>query len=148
MKYLALPLALLLALMPFDVLDSAHWEVVETVVPEPAEEVKPTTLGLHTITAYCPCEICCGEWAKNRPNGIVYGAHGIELEEGVSCASPLPKGTVIIIEGLGEYTVHDTTADWIVDRYDGKIIDIYFESHEDALRFGKKQLEVFLVEEP
>ena len=27
-------------------------------------------------TAYCPCERCCGSWALNRPDGIVYTASG------------------------------------------------------------------------
>ena len=30
-------------------------------------------LGSYKITAFCPCAICCGEWAKNRQDGIVVG---------------------------------------------------------------------------
>ena len=109
----------------------------------PIETVEP--IGSHTITAYCSCPICCGSWADNRPNGIVYGAHGVELEQGVSVAAPLPNGTVIEIEGLGEYVVHDKTAEWIVDRYDGKIVDVYFRDHDEALRFGKHTRNVTIV---
>lgn len=40
-------------------------------VPEPEPE------WIEAVaTAYCSCEICCGEWALNRPNGIVYTASG------------------------------------------------------------------------
>ncbi len=113
-------------------------------VEEPyIEEIDAEYLGVYTITAYCSCEKCCGKYALNRPDGIVYGASGKELEADVSVASPLDFGTNIIIEGLGEYVVEDRTADWIVDKYDGEIIDIYFENHEEALKFGKKELKVW-----
>jgi len=109
------------------------------------EEPVMTKLGEYTITAYCPCEICCGIWAKNRPNGIVYGAAGIELQEGYSVAAPgLPFGTILYIEGLGEYVVEDRPASWVAEKYDGKIIDIYFLSHDDALEFGLQHRTVYL----
>lgn len=56
-------------------------------------ENEPTTQPEEWIdavaTAYCPCEICCGKWALNRPDGIVYTASGaiersptMEMEKG------------------------------------------------------------------
>lgn len=104
---------------------------------------QPIALGEYTITAYCSCEKCCGKWALNRPGGIVYGAYGIELVPGLSCAAPMPCGTILEIEGLGTYIVHDATADWIVERYQGKIIDLYFSEHGQAVDFGKRVLQVF-----
>jgi hypothetical protein len=103
-----------------------------------------TSLGAYTLTAYCGCEKCCGKYARNRPGGIVRGATGIELQEGVSVAAPLPIGTVLLINGH-KYIVQDRTAGWIVDRYDGRIIDIYYLDHEAAKIFGKQQAEVFSV---
>lgn len=114
--------------------------------PETAPEPEPVLLGTYRITAYCSCEICCGEWAKNRPGGIVYGAAGVELKPGVSCASPLPFGTVVEIEGLGEYTVQDRMAQWVIDKYGEKLIDIYFDDHEAAKSFGLQYLNVYLKE--
>lgn len=120
--------------------------------PEPVnlvqETPEPVLLGTYRITAYCSCEKCCGEWAKNRPDGIVYGASGEELVAGVSCASPLPFGTVVEIEGLGEYVVQDRTAAWVVEKYGEQQIDIYFDNHEAACEFGLKYLNVYLKEEP
>lgn len=108
-------------------------------VKEPATEI-------YTITAYCSCEICCGQWAKNRPDGIVYGAYGVELVPGYSVAAPLPYGTKLKIEGK-TYEVQDTTASWIVDRYAGRIIDIYVgNSHQEAINFGKQELEVTIIQ--
>jgi hypothetical protein len=124
----------------------ASFSIEEIQVVENKDELDD--IGYYTITAYCPCEICCGDWANQRPNGIVYGAYGYELEEGVSVASPLPKGTKLKIEGLDStYTVQDTTADWIVDRYDGRIIDVYFSNHKAAKEFHKINTKVYIVQE-
>lgn len=105
-------------------------EPVEPPLVEEPAEPEPVLLGGFRITAYCSCEKCCGEWAKNRPNGIVYGAAGVELKAGVSCASPLPLGTVVEVEGLGEYIVQDRPAQWVIDKYGENQIDIYFDNHE------------------
>lgn len=123
-------------------------EPVETPLVEESVEPEPVLLGSFRITAYCSCEKCCGEWAKNRPNGIVYGAAGVELKAGVSCASPLPLGTVVEVEGLGEYIVQDRPAQWVIDKYGENQIDIYFDNHEAASAFGLKQLNVYLKGEP
>lgn len=123
-------------------------ELVETPLVEEPAEPEPVLLGSFRITAYCSCEKCCGEWAKNRPNGIVYGAAGVELKAGVSCASPLPLGTVVEVEGLGEYIVQDRPAQWVIDKYGENQIDIYFDNHEAASAFGLKQLNVYLKGEP
>ena len=103
-----------------------------------------TSLGTYTLTAYCSCEKCCGKWARIRNGGKVTGAAGVELIPGISVASPLPLGTELMIDGH-RYVVQDRTAGWIVDRYDGKIIDIYFDRHEAALEWGKQTIEVYAV---
>lgn len=91
-----------------------------------------------TVTYYCSCEKCCGKYAEaNKARGYVIGAEGTELVPMVSCASPLEFGTVLYIEGYGNVNVQDRTAEWIVDKYDGKIIDIYVGSdHEAAWNMG------------
>ena len=99
-------------------------EPVEPPLVEESVEPEPVLLGSFRVTAYCSCEKCCGEWAMNRPNGIVYGAAGVELKAGVSCASPLPLGTVVEVEGLGEYIVQDRPAQWVIDKYGENQIDI------------------------
>lgn len=106
---------------------------------------EPISLGTWTITAYCGCEKCCGSWAVSR-SGPVRGAEGTELIPGRSVAAPLPFGTILIIAG-NEYIVQDRTADWIVRRYDGRIVDIYFETHAEAEAWGKQEMEIFIKEE-
>ena len=82
-----------------------------TILPLP-DETKPPEEAWTTVTAtaYCPCEKCCGVWAENRPNGIVYTASGAIAQEGVTIAADwdvYPPGTVLQVEGLGEYIVQD-----------------------------------------
>lgn len=124
-------------------------EEVNTPITEPTPVVEAVAtidfedMGAFTVTAYCGCEKCCGEWSSYP----VVGAGGVELVEGLHCASPLPLGTIVEIEGVGFYEVQDRTAKWIVEKYDGKIIDIYFENHDDAVEFGKQTLNVKKVVE-
>lgn len=126
--------------------------------PMPEIVVEKPTRRLHgscRITAYCACEQCCGEWAKNRPadaegNPIVYGASGKELTPGVSVACSLPYGTRLEIDGLpGTYIVEDRTAEWIQDKYNGMTVDIYMDSHEacyDLLSGCPEWMDVYIVE--
>lgn len=118
---------------------------VEPITTKP-EEIEPIYLGNYRITAYCACKKCCGVWAENRPNGIVKGAMGVELTPGYSVASPLAFGTKLYIEGYGDVVVQDRTASWVVDKYNGEIIDIYFNSHEEALNFGVRYADVYKIE--
>lgn len=127
-----------------DEVQEAEFEEERTY--EKPEIAEPTLLGKYRITAYCSCEKCCGSWAKDRPGGIVKGAAGIELTPGVSVASPLPFGTELYIAGYGEVIVQDRTANWVVEKYNGEIVDIYFNNHEEALNFGVKYANVYQFE--
>lgn len=106
------------------------------------------SLGEFKITAYCPCEKCCGYWATVRPadeNGepIVYTASGKIAVQGVTVAadtSILPFGTVLVIGGH-EYTVQDRGG-----MVKGNHVDIYFDSHEAAKEWGTQYMEIFVKE--
>lgn len=105
------------------------------------QAVEPVSLGEFKLTAYCSCEICCGIWANNRPNGIVYGAIGEELKEGYSIAvdpSVIKYGTEVVIDGK-VYKAQDCGG-----AIKGNRIDVYFENHDDALEFGVQYAEVFV----
>lgn len=102
---------------------------------------KPVNLGEFKLTAYCSCEECCGKWAYDRPNGIVYGAIGEELKEGYSIAvdpDVIPYRSEVIINGK-TYKAQDCGG-----AIKGNRIDVYFEDHNDALDFGVQYAEVFV----
>lgn len=102
---------------------------------EPKTEPPKTVSRSFKLTAYCSCEKCCGKYALNRPNGIVYTASGNEAVAGRTVAvdpNVIPLGSTVVINGK-EYIAHDTGA------FRGNIIDIYFDNHEDAWNFGAKR---------
>ena len=108
-------------------------------VVEPAEEPPVSNgmdvLGEFDLTAYCPCEECCGQWALNRPDGIVYTASGVVAKEGVTVAvdpDVIPLGTEVYIVGRGWYTAQDT------GNFAGNVIDIYMTDHATACEFGRQ----------
>lgn len=106
------------------------------------QAITPVSLGEFKLTAYCSCEKCCGIWAYNRPNGVVYGAIGEELKEDYSIAvdpDVIPYGTEVIING------HIYKAQDCGGGIKGNEIDIYFENHDEALSFGVQYAEIFLV---
>lgn len=113
---------------------------------EPQPTVELVSLGEFRITAYCPCEVCCGNWAKNRPvdedgSLLVFTASGDLAVEGVTIAadtSVLPFGTEVIIDDV-RYIVQDRGK-----AIKGNKIDVYFENHQDALEFGVQYKEVFI----
>lgn len=92
------------------------------------------SLGVYKITAYCGCAKCCG-----KTDGIT--ASGTHVTAGRTIAAPpdIPFGTQIIINGH-TYTVEDRGG-----AIKGKRIDIYFETHEEALAFGVQNVEIFKV---
>ncbi len=102
-------------------------------------------LKMFTLTAYCSCEKCCGDWANNRPvdsdgKEIVVGATGQRLKEGVSIAVDprvIPYGT--IVEFLNKKYVAQDCGGAIK----GNRIDVYFMSHDQALEFGVQKEPVF-----
>ena len=129
--------------------ENARLKAQQTKVPEAQKTNRSgdrlISLGTYTVTAYCSCEKCCGEYAKNRPGGKVYGANGTELHEGVSVAAWLPFGTKLKIGGK-VYTVQDRTAKWVKEKYNSRIIDLYYSDHAEAWNWGKQELEVWVME--
>lgn len=94
------------------------------------QEARETRTDVFTVTAYCPCEKCCGAYA----NG--YTATGVKATQGVTVAADpavLPMGTEIELDGH-TYTVQDTGG-----AIAGNRLDLYFDNHEDALRWGVQE---------
>lgn len=89
-------------------------------------------IGACTITAYCPCEECCGQWA----DGLT--ATGIPAEPGIVAVDPavIPIGSTVIIDGR-RYLAADTGVT-------GLCVDICVEDHQTADDFGIQTAEVWV----
>lgn len=97
---------------------------------------KSNSLGTFKLTAYCNCSKCCGKWAGGAT------ASGTMPKAGRTIAVDarmIPFGTKVKINGH-TYTAEDTGS-----AIKGNRIDIFFNSHSEALKFGVKYAEVFRV---
>lgn len=100
--------------------------------PAPTEEpqsVEPVleSLGTFKLTAYCPCSKCCGEWA----DGITYTGTIATADRTVAVdPSVIPLGSTLYINGQA-YIAEDIGGAIKKNR-----IDVFFDTHEEALEFG------------
>ena len=91
------------------------------------------SLGEFVISHYCDCQKCTLDGDGITASGTKATAgHTIAADPDV-----LPMGSVVIIDGH-TYTVED-----VGGAIKGKRIDIFMDSHEEALQAGVKTAEVF-----
>lgn len=134
-------------LQPETAIEMNDQEIKPEVLPFVQDTVNKIYLGEFALTAYCPCEKCCGEYGVNRPideNGdlIVYGAYGQRLEAGVSIATDpnvIGFNQDVYINGV-VYKAHDTGGN-----INGNQIDIYMADHDEAVEFGVQYADVYLI---
>ena len=89
-------------------------------------------VGNFRITYYCSCEICCGKTTGRTSSGT-------SATQGRTIAvnpSQIPYGTHVIINGH-EYIAEDSGVG-------SNQIDIYVNSHEEALKKGLSYSDVYI----
>ncbi len=108
-----------------------------TVSTETTEVTEPKTKTMTVVaTAYCPCSKCCGEWA----DGITASGAKARAKHTIAVdTSIIPLGTKFIMDG-NIYVAEDTGG-----AIKGNRIDVYFENHEDALKFGRQTIEIEVI---
>ena len=96
------------------------------------------SLGKFVITAYCTCRVCCGVYSggnRTASGTVPTSNHTIAVDTSV-----IPFGTKVVINGQ-VYVAEDRGG-----AIKGKRIDMFFMTHKEALRWGKKTMEVYLAE--
>ncbi len=90
---------------------------------------------LYRVTAYCPCELCCGAEA----DGITASGLSIDANGGrFAAADPaVPFGTVWMIPGYGTVPVLDRG-----EAVRGNHLDVFFPTHAEAMTWGVQWLDV------
>ena len=90
-----------------------------------------------TATAYYPGERSTGEWA----DGLTFT--GLRAERGIVAVDPtvIPLGTRLYIPGYGEALAAD-----IGGAIKGNIIDLCFDSYEEAIEWGRQIVDVYILE--
>ena len=122
----------------------AHIEKLKKQIPQEKafsadlsqEKIKGTiSLGNFKLTAYCPCVACCG-----KSDGIT--STGVKAQANRTIAVDpkiIPYGTVVEIGG-NEYVAEDCGG-----AIKGNRIDVFFDTHDEALQFGVQHKEIFKV---
>lgn len=89
------------------------------------------------VTAYCPCERCCGEYA----DGITACGHKIQPGDTFAAADRrYPFGTELVVAGY-----NNGQPIKVLDRggaIRGNRLDLFFHTHEAALQWGVKYIDV------
>jgi len=128
-----------------DFLRGSFWTIIIILFMLLAEWIAPAEAMEYIATAYCPCEKCCGKSSRNRPNGIVYTASGTRAVEGRTIAvdpKVIPLGSTVRVNGK-IYIAQDTGR-----LIKGNRIDVYFDNHKEACKFGRQIVEVEIVHIP
>ena len=87
--------------------------------------------GVYKVTAYCACMQCCG-----KTNGITASGAKATANHTIAAPSTFAFGTKVVINGI-TYTVEDRGG-----AIQGNRIDIYMNSHAEALAWGVRYVEV------
>ena len=96
------------------------------------------------VTAYCACKKCCGPNAQ----GLTASGKPVTHNRGRFVAADtrlLGFGTALSVPGY-----HGGRAVKVLDRggaIKGNKLDVYFPSHERALRWGRQHLDVTVLED-
>ena len=95
-------------------------------------EVRPTEGAVkYKVTAYCPCEKCCGRWSDG-----FFADNTSAVGLAVAAPERFKFGTMIDIPGYGLVPVRDRGGAIQGDR-----LDVFFLTHQEALNWGVKILE-------
>lgn len=95
------------------------------------------------VTAYAPNDNQSGICADENPLAT---STGRKPGKAYAAADPtrIPYGTIVYIPGYGEVEIQDTGGNLRADKENLRI-DVYFDSHDEAIQWGRKNLDVRIV---
>ena len=96
--------------------------------------VTTASSGRYKVTAYCACVKCCG-----KTNGITASGTKATANRTVAAPSSFAFGTKIVMNGK-TYVVEDRGG-----AIQGNRIDLYMNSHSEALAWGVRYLDVEIL---
>jgi len=104
-------------------------------ISEPEDEWE--YLGEFKLTFYCPGKCCNANWVGKT-------ASGAEMKVGTTIGANtniFPFGTVVMIDGYGEFVVEDSGGAMRRNKY---LLDILVETHEETIVLGVRKAEVWV----
>lgn len=114
---------------------TGEYTVHNDVEKEEVEVVEKPTLTTFKVTAYCPCMKCCGKTDGITATGTVATAgRTIAVDPTV-----IPYGSQVILNGIA-YTAEDCGG-----AIKGNKIDMFFDTHQEALEWGVQYIEGVVI---
>lgn len=108
-----------------------------TTAPTPAvDNGNLQYLGQYLITGYCPCVLCC-----DKNDGITACGKLATSNHTIAAPPNFAFGTKLVFNGY-EYVVEDRGG-----AIQGNHIDLYFDTHQEALNWGRQYFDVWMVSE-
>lgn len=94
--------------------------------------------GKFTATFYCDCSICVGKKSvvRTATGTIPHSKRTIAVDTRV-----IPMNSIVYIKGLGFFVAEDTGS-----HIKGNRVDIYVDNHEQALKLGKKKVDICILQ--
>lgn len=113
--------------------DAAEAKAAEEKAKEEEMLASAEYLGNFTLTAYCNCARCCGTAGNATASGVMPTSNHTVAMGGIEFGTKLLiNGTVYTVEDRGTPYGH---------------VDIFMDSHEEALQFGMGSADVYLIKE-
>lgn len=102
-----------------------EFQILDEIEPEPEISIY---MGNYELTAYVATGNPCADG--------IYPSSGYTA----ACNDPSLWHKWIHIEGYGDYYVHDTGG------MANNVIDIFMDSYDQAIQFGRREAEVYIIE--
>lgn len=109
-------------------------KIVQAVETEQHMKLEPITFE---ITGYCSCTKCCG-----KTDGITKSGVKAKSNKTIAMDKKYPMGTEVIIEGFENIVFEKQDIGGAIK---GNKIDIYFDTHQEALNFGRQTKKVWIL---
>lgn len=111
------------------------------VIKEDEKYVRDEAGALHRIVGYHQMEATA--YLPEDGNGDGLTATGVPAAYGVAAVDPdiIPLGTRIFVPGYGIALAAD-----VGGAIDGYIVDLCYEDYDEAMEFGRREIEVYLLE--
>jgi len=108
-------------------------------IPPPLLDAKREVKKVLDViaTAYSDSKISCGKWSGYKTS------IGLKPQYGVIAVDPMviPLKTKLYVEGYGYGIAGDTGS-----AIKGNRIDLCFNTHQEAVKYGRKQVKVYILE--
>ena len=122
------------------------YEAEEEAVEEEAAEPEEQAVSYHegdAIPSGRAMYVSASAYSAHDPGNSRHTASGTLVRRGVIAVDPdvIPLGTRVFIPGYGEAVAED-----IGSAIQGHRIDIAFDTHEEAMMFGRQDLEIIIIE--